>query len=177
MTLSAILLVKVYSGRTEVGLADQGKMIGRNIPAIELQDILSENSKVKSTDFLGRYTVLNFFSSWCTTCRIEQPILLELSKTGKFQVFGIAWRDKKEDTLVWIGDLGNPFDKIGYDNTGKYGISMGITGIPETFVINEKGVIVGHYVGDIKPEFLLELEKLSGIKFVEREKTQKKDTD
>lgn len=176
VALSAILLVKLYSGRTEIAVSSEDKKIGRKMPDMYLQDILSENGKLKPADFLGKYTVLNFFSSWCTTCKLEHPIFMELAKTGKFQIIGVAWRDKKKDTLAWLADMGNPFDKVGYDNLGKYGISSGITGIPETFVVDKDGIIIIHYRGDIKPEFLLELQKISKISFLKNEKVQKKDT-
>ncbi len=150
--LSVILLVKVYSGYGDVKPSPKERMTGKPIPEFEIADLINEKSTLSNADFKNGRIVLNFFSSWCTTCRAENPILLEAAKIKDVRIFGIAWRDKKNDTLTWLSDLGNAYDKVGYDDTGKIGISFGIRGIPETFIINN-GVIVQHYVGNLPENF------------------------
>ncbi|MDX1949799.1 MAG: DsbE family thiol:disulfide interchange protein [Rickettsiales bacterium] len=155
--ISGLLLVKLYSGKTEY---KANSLIGREIPKFLLESL--ENKKISKKDFLGKYTILNFFSSWCVVCKVEHPIFMELKKikTDDMQIIGIAWRDKKQDTKNWLQENGNPFDKIAFDSAGVFGIELGITGIPETFIIDKNAKVIFHHRGDIKPEFLLEVETL-----------------
>lgn len=173
VTLSVVLLVKVYSGyNREVGVYDGNRQVGKSLPEFALKDLLNDEADIKKIDFLGRYTVLNFFSSWCVSCQAENPILLKLADVKELQVIGVAWRDKKNDTLTWLSDNGNPYDKVGYDDKGVFGVSLGIRGIPETFVIDKEGKIVAHFIGNLSDKFFGDLYEITGIK-INVEKSEK----
>ncbi len=172
LTLSVVLLVKVYGGyNKELGVYDSNKQVGKVLPELDLKDLLNEEADIKKIDFLGKFTVLNFFSSWCTTCAVENPILLKLADAKDLQVVGIAWRDKKNDTLSWLSEKGNPYDKVGYDDKGIFGVSLGIRGIPETFIIDKEGKVIAHFIGNLQNKFFNDLFELTGtdIKIDEEE--------
>ncbi len=157
---SAILLFKLYEGKSDY---NANSRVGSKIPNFNLKNVAQQNEDISNEILNGKYTILNFFSSWCVACKVEHPIFMELNKqikNNKIQIIGVAWRDKKQDTKDWLKQNGNPYHLVLADNLGVFGIELGITGIPETFIVDENAKIIAHYRGDIKPEFLLELEEL-----------------
>lgn len=104
----------------------------------------------------GDVIILNFWASWCGPCRIEHPALMELSERGVVDVFGVAYRDKPEDSQKFLDELGDPFEEVGSDAEGRVGLSFGLAGVPETFVINGAGEIVYKHVGPIQNDDLAE---------------------
>ena len=93
--------------------------------------------------------MINFWASWCLPCEVEHPYLMALKGKNNLLMIGINYKDDEEDAKIFIEDKGNPYDYIGRDNSGFFGIDMGITGVPETFIVDEKGVIVLRHVGPI----------------------------
>ena len=96
--------------------------------------------------------LVNFFASWCVPCRAEHAVLSRLVAEHGVTLYGVNYKDKAEDARNWLADLGNPYDRIGWDITGRAGIEWGISGVPETFVIRGDGVVVYRYVGPIVGE-------------------------
>ena len=90
---------------------------------------------------------VNFFASWCAPCRIEAPIIDELSKI--LPVIGIAYKDKYLDTKKFLDNFGNPYIETGIDKSGKIAIEWGVYGVPETFLINKKGEIIYRHAGPL----------------------------
>ena len=94
--------------------------------------------------------MINFFASWCEPCKLEHSQLMSISKNQpELFLLGINYKDEKENAIKFINDLGNPYDNIGIDNTGQIGIDFGVYGLPETFIINEEGLIIYKHVGTI----------------------------
>src|SRR5713101_6340646 len=102
----------------------------------------------------GHPAIVNFFASWCLPCRAEHPLLMRLSEQEHVPVYGIAYKDKPADTARFIAQLGDPYRGIGMDETGRTGIDFGVTGVPETFVIDKSGRIRRHYNLPLTPEQL-----------------------
>ena len=92
--------------------------------------------------------VVNFWASWCAPCRAEHPRLMELSAQG-VPVYGVNYKDKPEDALGLLTELGNPFAAMGADATGRMGLDWGLYGVPETFVIDGSGTVVLRFAGPI----------------------------
>ena len=92
--------------------------------------------------------VVNFWASWCAPCRAEHPRLMELAAQG-VPVYGVNYKDKPEDALGLLAELGNPFAAMGADATGRMGLDWGLYGVPETFVIDGSGTVVLRFAGPI----------------------------
>lgn len=103
----------------------------------------------------GRVLVVNVFASWCVPCASEHELLMKLAQ--KVNIYGVAWKDKPEDTLRYLSERGNPFQQIGIDESGQTTVPMAITGVPETFVLDKNGAIMLHYKAPITEEILTEL--------------------
>jgi cytochrome c biogenesis protein CcmG/thiol:disulfide interchange protein DsbE len=104
--------------------------------------------------------LLNIFASWCIPCRAEAPVLEELQRQG-VEINGIAIRDRKEDLAQFLKTYGNPYARIGADDVSKVQLAIGSSGVPETFVIDARGVIRYQHIGDIRPDQIpLILQKL-----------------
>ena len=86
--------------------------------------------------------LVNFFASWCIPCLAEMPTLMTLQ--GKLDIWGIAYKDKPENTASFLRHSGNPFTRLGDDHTGRAGMEWGISGVPETFLVGPGGVIRWH---------------------------------
>tara|TARA_B100001059_G_scaffold236315_1_gene286165 strand:- start:14816 stop:15340 length:525 start_codon:yes stop_codon:yes gene_type:complete len=116
-----------------------------DLPVFEL-NILNNDVSIANSDLEGDY-VVNVWASWCITCRIEHPYLASLAKNG-IPIIGINYKDEKIDALEWLSKYGNPYQLIVQDYKGTLALDMGVTGAPETFLVN-KGKIVAHYEGEI----------------------------
>ena len=103
-----------------------------------------------SSDFRrGQVTLLNVFASWCVGCRVEHPVLMEIARRGDISIHGLDYKDKPENGLAFLQQLGDPYDLVGVDLEGRVGIDLGVYGIPETFVIDGLGQIVDKHIGPL----------------------------
>jgi DsbE subfamily thiol:disulfide oxidoreductase len=109
-------------------------------PAFTLPPLRAGEPDVASADLAGRPVVINFFASWCIPCRAEHPVLEALQRDG-IEVIGIAYKDKPEATLKFLDQLGDPYKRIGADRDGRVGIDWGVTGVPETYVLDKSGTV------------------------------------
>lgn len=100
----------------------------------------------------GHVTLVNVWASWCVPCRQEHPVLMQLAAQRDLKVFGINYKDKTENARRFLGVLGNPYHAVGVDPEGRTAIDLGFYGVPETFVISPKGVIVYKFIGPMTPE-------------------------
>jgi cytochrome c biogenesis protein CcmG, thiol:disulfide interchange protein DsbE len=100
----------------------------------------------------GQVVIVNFFASWCVPCRVEHPLLMRLADTLAAPVYGIAYKDRPEDTQQFLAQLGDPYGKVGLDESGRVGIDFGVYGVPETYVIDKNGRIRLRIVGPLTEE-------------------------
>ncbi len=124
-------------------------LIDKPIPVFDLPSFGVNGARFKSDRLTGRVSLLNVFASWCIACRAEHPVLLELTKAGRVTIYGLAWKDKADDLKVWLAELGNPYVAIADDAKGRTAIDFGVTGAPETFIIDRHGRIRFKQVGPI----------------------------
>ena len=102
----------------------------------------------------GGVSIINVFASWCLPCRTEHVLITRLAKMNVAKVYGLNYKDRPQDALRWLAELGNPYAAIGVDPKGRVAIDFGVYGIPETFIIDNTGTIRYKHVGPITPEIL-----------------------
>ncbi len=139
----------------------ESKMIGKPLPAFDLPPAVTDRPALSAADFAtGEPKLLNIFASWCVPCIAEAPHLQALADAGA-TINGVAIRDKPEDIAAFLARNGNPYTKIGADNLSSVQLEIGSSGVPETFVVDGKGVITYQHIGDIRASDVpLLLEKL-----------------
>jgi cytochrome c biogenesis protein CcmG, thiol:disulfide interchange protein DsbE len=127
-------------------------MIDQPAPSFDLPG-LGAHPGLATKDLVGNGpTLVNFFASWCVPCRVEHPMLMRLAEEGKIRLEGIAYKDKVADTTRFLGQLGDPYKRIGVDADGRVGIDFGVYGVPETYVVDREGRIRYRQVGPISPQ-------------------------
>lgn len=123
-------------------------LIDKPLPTIDLP-VPGASTRFDNAMFEGKVSLLNIFASWCVACRVEHPVLLELAASRTVPVYGLAWKDKPAELDAWLKELGNPYALIGDDALGRTAIDLGVTGAPETFVIDRKSRIRYKHIGPI----------------------------
>ncbi len=138
-------------------------LIGKPAPQFDLKPIEGLAVPVpglKTADLKqGQVTVVNFWASWCIPCRQEHPNLIELGKmSGKegFKLVGINYKDKPKDAARFLRQLGSSYAAIGSDYSGRVGIDWGVVGVPETYIVDGKGVITYKFIGPISQKAMME---------------------
>ena len=124
-------------------------LIGKPVPTFDLPPLEAagaEKPGLSSIDLTGKVQLVNVFASWCGPCRVEHPILMKLAKDG-MPVQALNYKDKPADAARFLAELGDPYEKIGTDRDGRVGIEWGVYGVPETFVVDAKGIIRHKHVG------------------------------
>lgn len=128
---------------------DTKSLVGQKIDNIEL-DHFKENKKITEKDLRkNKFTLINFWASWCAPCRDENSILLKLSEEKNLKILGINFKDNKNNALNFLIEFGNPYDDLATDSLGKQSINFGIYGIPESILINRDLIIIKKFIGPI----------------------------
>ncbi len=127
-------------------------LIDKPAPPIDLPSIYPDRPGLSTADLRGRVTMVNVFASWCIPCRAEHPILSRLRREHDVTIFGLNWKDTPEAARSWIAELGDPFERIGSDPSGRAGIDWGVYGVPETYVIDAEGRIRYKHVGPLSDQ-------------------------
>jgi cytochrome c biogenesis protein CcmG/thiol:disulfide interchange protein DsbE len=123
-------------------------LLGTKAPALELAALEgSDRPALNTAAIAGKLTLVNVFASWCVPCREEHPLLLALSKDPRITLVGINYKDRNDNALRFLGELGNPFQAIGVDPNGKAAIDWGVYGIPESYLVAPDGTILFKKVG------------------------------
>ena len=125
-------------------------MIDKPAPDFALAG-LDNGAGLKLDALKGQVVLVNFFASWCEPCRDEHAALMRLAKDNSVALYGIAYKDKPEDTTRFLKQLGDPYRAIGLDQSGRTAIDFGVYGVPETYVIDKEGRIRLRHVGPLTP--------------------------
>ncbi|OPB35878.1 DsbE family thiol:disulfide interchange protein [Bartonella taylorii] len=118
-------------------------------PKISLPLLDNENYLLNLEQFKGRVTLVNFWGSWCHSCREEHPLLMKIVQDQRFDLIGINYKDSKENAQRFLNSFGNPFKFIGFDVSGHTAINWGVYGSPETFLLNKESIIIAKHVGPL----------------------------
>ena len=129
-------------------------LINKPAPAFKLPTLSEPDKSISAQDLRGKVWVLNVWASWCVACRVEHPVFVDFAKTGAVPIYGLNYKDKREDALRWLAKFGDPYQQSMSDTEGLVGIDFGVYGVPETFVIDKEGVIRLKHIGPVTPEVL-----------------------
>jgi cytochrome c biogenesis protein CcmG/thiol:disulfide interchange protein DsbE len=125
-------------------------LIGKPAPPFELPLLHAPDKRFTQKDMLGKVWVLNVWASWCPPCLVEHPVVTELAKT--VPVVGLNYKDAREDALPWLARNGDPYQLSVHDPAGRIAIDYGVYGVPETYVIDQRGVIRYKHIGPLTRE-------------------------
>ena len=128
--------------------------IGKPAPAFRLEQLQDEGLAFAPQDMKGKVWMLNVWASWCVSCRVEHPLLVEMSRSRVVPIVGLNYKDTREEGVQWLAKFGNPYELSAFDVEGKVGIDYGVYGVPETFVIDKEGVIRYKQIGPITRQAL-----------------------
>lgn len=128
-------------------------LIGKPAPAFELPLLGADPGAPPLTPaaLMGRPVLVNFFASWCAGCRVEHPLLMELSKQG-VEIVGMDYKDAPEDGVAWLERHGNPYRIVAVDRAGQAGLDWGVYGVPETYVLGADGRVLFKQIGPLTPQ-------------------------
>jgi cytochrome c biogenesis protein CcmG, thiol:disulfide interchange protein DsbE len=159
--LLPILIVAILVAAFWIGLDPQrdksilpSALVGKPAPTFDLPGLAEGAPRLTLESFKGQLIAINFFASWCLPCRAEHPLLKQISAEFGVPVIGIAWKDKPEASRAFLAELGDPYEATGTDENGRTGIDFGITGIPETFLVDGNGIVRYRFAGPLSPEGL-----------------------
>lgn len=128
------------------------QLIDRQMPAFALPDLHDPERVLTEQDLVGQVALVNVFGSWCVACQVEHPTLMQLNREGIVPVIGINWRDTRPDALAWLQRHGDPYTMIAFDHDSELAIELGVTGAPETFIVDRQGRIRYKFTGPITQE-------------------------
>jgi len=131
-------------------------LVGKPAPNFQLPQLHDPAKTFSQKDMLGKVWLLNVWASWCVSCREEHPVLVEFAKSGVAPLYGLNYKDQRKDGIAWLKRFGNPYVLSAYDVKGQIGIEYGVYGVPETYVIDKRGVIRYKRIGPLTPEILKE---------------------
>jgi cytochrome c biogenesis protein CcmG, thiol:disulfide interchange protein DsbE len=129
-------------------------LIDKAAPAFRLPQLQDPAQTLGTEDLKGKVWILNVWASWCVACLEEHPILVDFSKRNVLPIYGLNYKDKREDALAWLGKHGNPYTLSIQDGDGRVGIDYGVYGVPETYVIDGQGVIRYKRIGPVTEQIL-----------------------
>jgi len=149
LALFAVMAIYFGLGLREDPSEIPSQLIDRELPEFDLPPIEGQAEGLSADDLAGQVSLLNVFGSWCPPCAIEHPMLMQISRAGTVPIYGIDWKDPPGAGAAWLERNGNPYARVGSDAEGHVAIDLGITGAPETFVIDRAGRVRYRHVGII----------------------------
>ena len=127
-------------------------LVGKPLPEFALEQLREPKQFLSRNDLTGKVSLLNAWATWCVECRKEHPVLVGIAREGKIPVYGLNYKDQRPEALQWLQRLGDPYVASGFDADGRVGIDLGVYGLPETFLVDEHGMIVHKHIGPISRE-------------------------
>jgi cytochrome c biogenesis protein CcmG/thiol:disulfide interchange protein DsbE len=145
-----LLVVLLVRGLSLDPTALPSARLGDSLPNFNLP-VLGESVSRQAEDWQGEPALINVWATWCFSCRVEHPYLLELAENG-ITIYGLNYKDDLGKALVWLDDLGNPYAETVVDKDGLFGLDLGVYGAPETYVIDASGVVRHRHVGVVNEQ-------------------------
>ncbi len=163
IALAVILAIGLNRDPREV----PSPLIDKPAPSFALTRLDDPSKTIALADLHGEVWMLNVWASWCVACRDEHPLLVEFSKKGLLPIYGLNYKDQRDDGNAWLMRMGNPYQASLFDDEGRVGIDFGVYGVPETFIIDKTGTIRMKHIGPLTPAVIATeieplLKKLNG---------------
>lgn len=149
LALFGVLIIGFAFGLTRDPSVLPSEMLDRPMPEFNLPSLYEDKPDINENIFDGKVSLLNVFGSWCSACVTEHPKLVEIGAQGDIQIIAVDWRDTREAGQNWLQRYGDPYDAVIFDDTSLLAIDLGITGAPETFLVDQAGRIRFKHVGII----------------------------
>ncbi len=155
--LLPLVIFAVVVGFLAVGLTLNPReipspLVGKPAPDFSLPQLYDQEKIFSSKELAGKVWLLNFWASWCGGCKTEHPVLMQLAQSGAVPIYGMDYKDQREEALTWLKQWGNPYPLIAMDQSGRVGIDYGVYGVPETYVIDKQGMIRYKQIGPLDDE-------------------------
>ncbi|HTP38175.1 MAG TPA: DsbE family thiol:disulfide interchange protein [Steroidobacteraceae bacterium] len=122
-------------------------LLGKAAPGFTLPDLMDGKQSVSSQSLQHQWYVFNVWGTWCAACREEHSALLAIKALHQVPIIGMDWKDEDSAALAWLSELGNPYDRVATDRDGLAAIDWGVYGAPETFLVNDAGIVLHKHVG------------------------------
>ncbi len=130
-------------------------LLNKDMPIFSSTNLYNDDENLISNKLKGKYTLVNFFASWCTPCRAEHHLFFEIKKLQpQLYILGFSHKDDPSDSKKYLEEEGNPYSFVGLDQDGKIAFEFGVFGLPETFIINDKGKIIFKHTGPLTKEII-----------------------
>ncbi len=126
--------------------------INKPAPSFNLPDLYDSASTLRPENMQGKVWLLSVWASWCGACRAEHQVLNRLVKQHQTEIIGLNYKDDNYQAIQWLKELGNPYMAVAVDIQGLTGIDWGVYGVPETFVVDKKGIIRYKNIGPVTQE-------------------------
>ena len=129
--------------------------LNEKVPEFNMVNLFNENELLSNNHIQERFMLINFFASWCAPCKVEHPLFFDIKKKyPQLYLLGINHKDMKADALKYLNTDGNPYDYVGIDKKGLVGLEFGVFGLPETFLVNSKGIIIYKFLGPLTKKII-----------------------
>lgn len=149
LCIAFLLALGLFLGRTP----EKSPMIGLQVAPFSVPVLGNAAQTLSPERWKGRVVVINVFASWCVPCASEHALLMKLAQSG-VDIVGVAWKDKEMQAAGWLAERGNPYRLVGIDEFGATTVPLGLTGVPETYVVARDGAIAWHHKSPLTEEML-----------------------
>lgn len=154
LAIFAVLAGFMWHGLSLNPNAVPSPLVGKPAPSFQLTQLHQADQMISRDSNLGKVWLLNVWASWCVSCRQEHPLLMQLARTGEVPIYGLNYKDERDEAIQWLQDFGDPYTMSAHDYDGRVGVDYGVYGVPETYVIDKQGVIRHKHTGPVTPQAL-----------------------
>jgi len=156
LTLFALLAVLLGIGLMNADSKSElpSPLIGKPVPDFDLPALFEPEQRYSPEAFAGAPYLVNFWASWCVTCRVEHPVIEDLAERGLLRIVGMNFRDEEGAAKAWLRRFGDPYDIILFDESGRVSIDFGVYAAPETFLVDANGDIVFKHLGALTEDVI-----------------------
>lgn len=124
-------------------------LINAPIPQFQMPSLNSRDTVITNKIFKGHVSLFNVFATWCMSCQLEHPVLMDIANSHRVMIVGLNYKDSRPLSKRWLHHYGNPYKKIIFDAQGQLGINLGVYGTPETYIVDKHGIVRYKYIGPV----------------------------